>query len=134
MDVRNCKKCSKLFNFNGDPLCPMCKKEMEDKFYEVRTYIRDNPGVNMTVVADEMNVPIQQIKKWVREERLCFSKESGISIDCEACGKPILTGRYCNACKNTMTNKFSSMYKEKPAENQKGEKVSSKGKMRFLGN
>ena len=87
----------------------------------------------MAVVAEENDIPIQQIKKWVRQERLTFSKDSGISIDCESCGKPILTGRYCKDCKGKMTNTFSSVYVEKPAEN-KPNKTNSKGKMRFLGN
>ena len=34
MDVRNCKKCGKLFNFTGEPLCPACAKELESKFFE----------------------------------------------------------------------------------------------------
>jgi len=106
---------------------------MEDKFFEVRDYIYKNPTANMAVVAEENDIPIQQIKKWVRQERLTFSKDSGISIDCESCGKPILTGRYCKDCKGKMTNTFSSVYVEKPAEN-KPNKTSSKGKMRFLGN
>lgn len=133
MDVRNCKKCGKLFNYSGEALCPLCAKEMEDKFFEVRDYIYKNPSASMAVVAEENDVPIQQIKKWVRQERLCFSKDSGISIDCESCGKPILTGRYCKECKGKMTNTFTSMYREKPTE-QKTDKTSSKGKMRFLGN
>lgn len=134
MDVRNCKKCKKLFNYSGDPLCPACAKEMEEKFFEVRQYIYDNPTATMSLVAEENDVPIQQIKKWVRQERLLFSKDSGISIDCESCGKPILTGRYCKECKSKMTDKFSSMYVEKPTESNQGSKSSSKGKMRFLGN
>ena len=125
MDVRNCKKCGKLFNYNGESLCQSCVKEMEDKFFEVRDYIYKNPTANMAVVAEENDVPIQQIKKWVRQERLTFSKDSGISIDCESCGKPILTGRYCKDCKGKMTNTFSSVYVEKPAEN-KPNKTSSK--------
>ena len=74
MDVRNCKKCGKLFNFTGEPLCPACAKELESKFFEVRTYIYDNPKASMSTVAEEMDVPIQQIKKWVRQERLAFTK------------------------------------------------------------
>ncbi|MCD7825031.1 MAG: flagellar protein [Clostridiaceae bacterium] len=134
MDVRNCKKCGKLFNFDGDSLCPACAKEMEEKFFVVREYIYKNPSAGMAVVAEDNDVPIQQIKKWIRQERLTFSRESGISIDCEACGKPILTGRYCKECKGKMTNKFSSAYVEKPAEQKDGTKISSKGKMRFFGN
>lgn len=133
MDVRNCKKCGKLFNFTGEPLCPACSKELEAKFFDVRTYIYDNPKASMSTVAEEMDVPIQQIKKWVRQERLAFTKDSGISIACENCGKSILTGRYCKDCKKKMTNQFSSMYKEKEPEHSSGMKKSSNGKMRFLG-
>ena len=132
MDVRNCKKCGNLFNYDGDSLCPKCAKEMEEKFFEVREYIYNNPSASMSIVAEEVDVPIQQIKKWVRQERLLFSKDSGISIDCESCGKPILTGRYCKECKGKMTNTFSSVYMEKAPEKTK--KSSSKGKMRFRGN
>ena len=134
MDVRNCKKCGKLFNYNGDSMCAACQKEMEEKFFEVRDYIYQNPSASMSTVAEDNDVPIQQIKKWVRQERLTFSKDSGVSIDCESCGKSILTGRYCKECKGKMTNKFTSMYREQPTQTQKDGKTSSKGKMRFLGN
>ncbi|MDD7402699.1 MAG: flagellar protein [Butyribacter sp.] len=134
MDVRNCKKCGKLFNFTGESVCPACAKEMEEKFFEVREFIYKNPTANMATVSEEMDIPIQQIKKWVRQERLSFSKDSGISIDCESCGRPILTGRYCKECKTKMANKFSSAYQEKAAKPEKGQSVSSNGKMRFLGN
>ncbi len=133
MDVRNCKKCGKIFNYTGDSLCPACTKEMEEKFFEVREYIYKNPSAGMAVVAEDNDVPIQQIKKWVRQERLTFTRESGISIDCESCGKPILTGRYCKECKNKLKNNFSGMYSEHAAQKNDVKKIDSKGKMRFLG-
>lgn len=133
MEVRNCKKCGNLFNYTGETtLCPKCEKEMNDKFYEVREYIYQNPHASMSVVAEENDIPIQQIKKWVRQERLSFTKEAGVSIDCESCGKPILTGRYCKECKRSMTNTFTSMYSEKPK--QDGRKSDAKGRMRFINN
>lgn len=134
MDVRNCKRCGRLFNYSGEALCPGCVKEMEDKFFEVRDYIYKHPNASMSVVAEETDVPIQQIKKWVRQERLSFTKDSGISIDCEVCGKPILTGRYCKDCKTKVTNQLSSAYVKEQKETPGGVKTSSKGKMRFLGN
>lgn len=133
MDVRNCKKCGKLFNFTGESVCPACAKEMEEKFFEVREYIYKNPSASMVDVSEEMDVPIQQIKKWVRQERLSFTKDSGISIDCEVCGRPILTGRYCKECKTKMANSFTSAYVQAPKDS-KSNKTSSNGKMRFLGN
>ena len=129
MDVRNCKKCRKLFNYNGNPLCPQCNKEMEDKFSDVKAYIRENPTSSISVVAEETDVPVQQIKQWIREERLTFTKDSGVVITCENCGKPILTGRYCGECKRSMTNSFEGLYVEKaPAQKKKD----GSAKMRFI--
>ncbi|MDO4166688.1 MAG: flagellar protein [Eubacteriales bacterium] len=130
MDVRNCKICKNLFNYQGSPICPACNKKMEDKFAKVREYIRDNPNVPMSKVSEDTEVPIQQLKKWVRQERLQFSKDSGVKIDCESCGKPILTGRYCNECKSRMTNSFTGLYSEPAA--QKAKKKDASAKMRFL--
>ena len=129
MDIRNCKKCNALMNYDGNPLCPKCMKEMEQKFLDVRQYIYDNPTATMVKVSEELDVPIQQIKKWIREERLAFAKDSGMSIDCEKCGKPILTGRFCVDCRAAITDKFSSLYREPEAERKKS---GGPGKMRFL--
>lgn len=133
MDVRNCKNCGKLFQYVGTPICPACNKKLEEKFFEVRDYIYANPSINMSKVSEEMDVPIQQIKKWVREERLAFSKDSGITISCEKCGKPILTGRFCKECKNSMRDDLSKMY---VTENKVKKQATSdaNGKMRFLKN
>ena len=43
MNVRNCKKCGKIFNYvTGYPICPTCKSALEEKFHEVKQYIYDN--------------------------------------------------------------------------------------------
>lgn len=129
MDVRNCKKCKSLFHYKGDPLCPQCTKEMEEKFSQVKEYIRDNPNSTLAQVAEENDVPTQQLKRWVREERLTFSKDSGVVIQCENCGKTILTGMYCKECKRTMTNQLQGLYSEKKTvEEQK----KTSARMRFI--
>lgn len=131
MDVRNCKKCGKLFNYQGDLVCPACSREMEEKFFEVRQYIYDNPSSSISTVAEENDVPIPQIKKWVRQERLSFTKDSGVTIDCENCGRAILTGRYCKNCKDKMASSLSKLYvtENRAAKKKAGESA----KMRFLG-
>ena len=41
MNVRNCKKCGKLFNYvSGAPVCPACKDALEKKFQEVKNMYR----------------------------------------------------------------------------------------------
>ncbi len=129
MDVRNCKMCRRLFNYSGNPICPACEKKMEDKFEDVRKYLRENPSSSISMVSEETEVPMQQLKRWIREERLTFSKNSGISIQCEKCGAEILTGRYCAKCKKTMTQSFEGLYNQ---NSPKAKKVAESAKMRFI--
>ena len=89
MDVRNCRGCGKLFNYVSGPfMCPACREKMEEKFQEVKKYIQENPGSNVASTAEACDVDPNQIRQWIREERLEFA--SGASeISCEKCGKLI---------------------------------------------
>lgn len=131
MDVRNCKLCGNLFNFTGSPICPACNKKMEEKFAVVKDFIRENPTSSIAVVAEKTEVPIQQLKRWIREERLSFSKDSGVVIQCEKCGAAILTGRFCKECKRTMTKSLESLYST-AASNAECKKTSENARMRFI--
>ena len=132
MDVRNCKMCTKLFNYlGGQPLCPECIKELDVKFDEVKAYVYDHPGESMQVVAEACEVSVGQIKRWVREERLAFSEESQVGLECESCGRMVRTGRFCDQCKSQMQKSFESVQpKAKLVEPKK--KNSEAPKMRFL--
>lgn len=131
MDVRNCKLCGNLFNFTGSPICPACNKKMEEKFAVVKEFIRENPTSSISVVAEKTEVPIQQLKRWIREERLSFSKDSGVVIQCEKCGAAILTGRFCKECKRTMTKSLESLYST-AASNVERKKTTENARMRFI--
>ena len=132
MDVRNCKGCSRLFNYiGGQPLCPECLKELDVKFDEVRDYVYDHPRAGMQQVSEEMEVSIAQIKRWIREERLAFSDEAQIGLECEGCGKMIRTGRFCEPCKAKYINGFSSLIKKPEQENKQPAKAQGP-QMRFL--
>lgn len=136
MDLRNCRHCGKMMQYIGigELICPACKKELEEKFVEAKTYLKENPGTNSTQLARETGVPLSQINKWVREERLIFSEDSPIGIDCERCGKMIKSGRFCPECKTEMVNEFSSGRKQgqKSAPVSNVGSKSSKGRMRYL--
>lgn len=133
MEVRNCRECGKMFNYmSGMPICPNCAKKMDEKFNEVKAYIYDNPGVGIQEVSEAMEVSVNLIKKWVREERLTFAEGSAVGLDCERCGKTILSGRFCEECKRKVTKQLDSAYeKPKPAAPVKKQEKGSP-KMRFL--
>ena len=133
MDVRTCRNCGKLYNYLGriTPFCPGCMKEIEEKFQVCKQYIKDNPGANIQVVADNTGVSIKMIKQWVREERLSFAEGTLVGISCESCGANILTGRFCANCKQQTMNGLNSMI-QKPAKPEPAAPKREGGKMRFL--
>lgn len=135
MNVRNCRKCGKLFNYiSGMPICPACKDKLEEKFQAVKKYIRENRLADIKEVAEKCEVEIGQIQQWIREDRLEFTEDSPVKIPCENCGAMIRSGKYCEKCKREMTNNLSSvMEKPKKAVLAEPKKPQSTGnKMRFL--
>ena len=133
MEVMNCKTCGRLFNYlgGGQKICPACRDALEAKFQEAKEYIKANKVAGIREVAEAVDVSTNQIKQWVREERLCFQEGSGVGIECENCGAEILTGRFCAKCKATMVNDLGNAFgKSKPVEKKKPTK--DKDRMRFL--
>ncbi|MCR5691394.1 MAG: flagellar protein [Eubacterium sp.] len=103
MEILPCTSCGRLFNYiRGERICPNCQKMLEDKFVEVKKYIRENPNADIKTVAEEMDVTVRQIHRWIREERLVFSDDSPIGIPCESCGVSIKTGRFCDKCRSNL--------------------------------
>lgn len=133
MEVRTCKQCKRLFNYlDGPPICAGCRADLEQKFQEVKEYVRDNPHDGINEVAKANDVTPNQIRRWIREERLAFSPESGIGLDCEGCGTMIRSGRYCQSCKDKMLGQVSNMYGKEESVVEKRHREAAK--MRFLDN
>lgn len=136
LDVRNCMMCGRIFNYvNGQPICAHCKKDLEDKFKDVKQFIRRNPEASIGEVADTCEVEVKQIRQWVREERLTFSKDSAIGIECEKCGKTIRTGRFCDSCKEDTMNELSGVLKKQnsdPVVEKKEVSKDTANKMRYF--
>lgn len=131
MEVRTCKQCKRIFNYlTGVQICPACKDMLEEKFVVVKEYIREHPTEGINEVAKANEVSQNQIKRWIREERLSFSEDSGIGIDCESCGQMIRSGRLCQKCKDRLLGKVDDMYGEK--ESIVAKKHREAARMRFL--
>ena len=132
MEVRPCKSCKRLFNYlGGSPICPACTEKLEEKFQEVKEYIREHPHAALQEVSEANEVSVKQLKTWVREERLKFSDDSPVGIECMNCGAMIKCGKYCDACRGKMINTLGHAIHEEPKEEVK-KRGSDGNKMRFL--
>ncbi|MBO4458026.1 MAG: flagellar protein [Butyrivibrio sp.] len=132
MNLRNCARCGKMFNYIGGPvICEPCKKAAEEDFQKVKEYIANNPHASLKQISDDNEVSTKQLQQWIREERLMFAEGSPIKLECENCGAPILTGRFCAKCKASMANNLATSFaKPKPAPQPV--KKDEKAGMRFL--
>lgn len=135
MNIRNCRVCGRIFNYlSGAPVCQACKESQETKFQEVKEYIREHRGVGIQEVADACDVEPGQIRQWLREDRLEVTEDSAVFLNCESCGAPIRSGKFCERCKANMTKGFNEVLKTNQPE-PKPQKLGSdeqSARMRFL--
>jgi len=135
MNVRNCRKCGRIFNYVVGPhLCPACRESLEADFQRVKEYIRENKGATISQVSEECEVEISQIHQWLRDERLELMEGSTILLHCETCGSSIMSGRYCDKCRHEITTGFKEVVRSsKKDEPPAPKKFNRDGdKMRYL--
>ena len=97
MDIRNCKRCNRLFQFSGIKYCPKCVLELDEMFMKVRDYLYENEDANIAQVSEATGVEEKIILEFLREGRLEL-KEPSSDLTCERCDKPITSGRMCKDC------------------------------------
>ena len=133
MNVRNCRNCGRLFNYiSGIVICPACKESLEAKFQEVKEYIREHKGAGIQEVAEACDVETAQIRQWLREERLEVTENSALFLNCESCGTPIRSGRYCAKCKTELTRDLNGILKDSRQRQKPVEDKAQGARMRFI--
>jgi len=111
MEVRACRECRRLFNYlSGIELCPKCKNKVENKFQDVRHYLRENPNASVAQVSEACSVEVSQITQWVQEEQLEMASSSGL-VHCEWCKKIIPSGRFCDKCRMKLALEINELKK-----------------------
>lgn len=133
MEVRNCRKCRRLFNYlGGQNICPECRDALERSFLQVKDHIRDNPNNTLQEISESCEVEVQQIRDWIRDGRLEISKGSPIELNCEKCGAKILKGRFCDSCNQKLADNLSALVAADTKARMPVSDDGSKGpKMRF---
>lgn len=131
MEVKACKSCGRLFNYiTGPARCPVCMELLEKKFQQVKEYIWSNKTASLQQISEDNDVSINQLRQWVREERLSFSDDSPVGMECEICGATIKTGRFCNNCKGKLNENLLRAIPE--PRSRRSDFYDHKNKMRYL--
>ncbi|MBP3889452.1 MAG: hypothetical protein J6F30_17645 [Cellulosilyticum sp.] len=131
MEVKICRNCKKMFQYiTGPVLCPRCKQIEEELFLKVKEFLRENPGATLYEVTKVTGVSAALIEKFLRQGRLQVAIDSPITLNCERCGKKVVTGKYCNECKKEITDELTGAKNSIVAQEQA--KNDQHAKMRFL--
>jgi len=122
-ELKNCKKCGRMFSsVNGQLFCSKCRTSDEEDFKIVREYIYDNPDSTVVDVHEATEVAEEKILKFLRQGRLMLKGE-GVGLECERCGKSIITGRFCDKCAHELKSGFQAAFlddKDKSSSHNSG--------------
>lgn len=131
-DVKNCKRCGKIFNYlGGEPICPVCRQQDEEDFKRVKEYLYENPGATMSQISIDLDISVEKIRRYLREGRLeIVGNEGNLVLECEKCGKAIKSGRYCDVCERELTSNLKSVANK--MNQSLAQSTDSSGRMRYL--
>lgn len=108
MEMKNCKKCGRVFASFGDKICPECKAAEDELFVTVKEYIYDHPHASIKEIAEETQVEEDTILRFLREGRIEVADDSLSTLTCEKCGAPVKSGRYCPECAKKLANSMNA--------------------------
>lgn len=118
MEMRNCKKCGRVFAAGfGEKICLECKEKEDEMFTVVKDYIYDHPHATVKEISQETEVEEETILRYLREGRIEVAEDSLSLLTCEKCGKSIKSGKYCNECAAKLSNALNTALDNARAKN-----------------
>lgn len=133
-DVRNCKKCGRIFNYiGGIQYCPACRDKDEQDYKRVKEYLYENPKATVSQISMDLDISVEQIKRYLREGRLeIVGDEGNLFLECEACGKAIRSGRFCPECERSLSRDLSTAAEEIRSRISRERDAYRTGRLRYL--
>lgn len=98
MNLRNCSECGRMFEFTARVLCPDCVNKEEEDYELIKNCLKHNPGAGILEVGEKTGISEKKILVFLKTGRLIIEPTNTILLNCERCGEPISSGRYCNNC------------------------------------
>ncbi len=122
MNIRNCTRCGKIYNYDGFRICPTCRRDDEKDFQKVKEYLYEYPGATISEVNEATEVDSQKIIDFLREGRLEIGENSNLVLECEKCGISIKTGRFCEKCASGLQKELGQAVSASKSKNLVGKK------------
>jgi len=99
MDLVYCPRCGKLFARHFRDVCNNCYEALEKDYEKCVEHLRLNKGLNIQQLAEQTEISVKQITRWIKEGRISLMNAPNMSYPCEVCGILIREGHMCDSCK-----------------------------------
>jgi len=110
MGFKQCEFCRKPYEDMGKSVCGECLLKLDEDFIKIREYLYEHDSDGIEEVSEETGVPRKTIFYLLKEERLIVGDDNGSVngiLTCEACKRPIATGRMCGGCKKAVVKELN---------------------------
>lgn len=106
--LANCIRCNQVFAKTVRDICQDCYREEERAFEIVYKFLsqRKNREATLQEIVEATKVDEELIIKFIRTNRLQTSRFPKLSYPCEKCGIPIVTGKLCANCSESILSEF----------------------------
>ena len=101
-EMRNCKRCGKVFLYTGVPICPECVEKEERQFSHVKKYLDEHPRSGVSEISEGTGVPVEVVIEFLRQGLLVSQPGPEGQLTCIICKRPITKGRICAKCEATL--------------------------------
>ena len=106
-NFRNCPGCGNLFYRSSRNLCPKCIEKEEKDYDTVRKYVSIHPKASIVQVVEATGVAEETILNFLKDGRLASAGMPSV-LRCGACGAAISSGTYCESCRNSLSQQFTT--------------------------
>lgn len=97
-NYKYCDICHRPLPLNyKESVCPSCEEYA--LFQQVKEFIRAS-DVNEYQVSMHFNIPLQLVRKWIREGRIQYKEatKEKVTLHCQLCGAQVSFGSICPKC------------------------------------
>ena len=104
MKLANCSRCGKVYTSvpGGRDICQACMKEEDSNYLKIFNYLSTRPAATAQEIAQETEIDVKEIFRYVRENRLRLVK-GDTGLICESCSIPIAQGKICDKCRQKLS-------------------------------
>jgi protein-arginine kinase activator protein McsA len=108
MELRNCRKCQKLFiSISGRLICQECYEVEEEKYDRILKYLGTHPDASIKEICEATQNSEESVVELVKKGKITLNVS--VVYRCEICGKKITSGKACPECRKKMEEELDKV-------------------------